>query len=595
MSKRLTLLFALVWLVACGETLNPTPTTPTAPDTPSAGTVSGTITFSDASAIYEALESKAVTGFDQNAPIAPGEVIVQFEEGLRSQALQNLRVEGRTGEIQTLSRVRSLLLEATELYQVAGLSQAETYELVDRLEARPDVAHAMPNYLVQALREPTDPYAETQWNHQAMSLPAAWDETTGSPTVVVAVIDSGIVADHPDFGGRVLGGYDFVSKAAYAADGDGRDGNPDDPGYQGVFHGTHVAGIIGAATNNGLGVAGVDWNTRILPVRALGPQTGEIADVLDAALWAAGLEPDPFANPHPADVLNFSLGSVTATPCSAIEQQVYDRIIAAGKIVIAAAGNTTSNAAYYTPGNCPNVITVGAISRKGERAYYSNYGSRLDVMAPGGEQKDTNASTTVTAEDGVLSLNASGDYVYLQGTSMAAPHVAGLAALMKALEPNATQGDVRAALVSTARPLSTLQCDAAEPRVVLSSSDCGAGAVDAAAALAALTVSTVDLAGTQVFACSAVVNNTCRIAQQITVTGRGNTVRYSFSGLPAGRYVIVAWKDVNRNGYQDTGDIEGTYKNAAFVTSPATNINFTVTQSSSRPSALRVGGEYVVE
>lgn len=594
MSKRLTFLFVLVLLVACGET----PTTPSTPSSPTAGTISGTVTFSDPSSINEGLNSDVVIDYNKNAPVALGEVIVQFGGGLRSQALQSLSVQSRKGETRTLSRVRSLLLESTELYRVQGLSQAETYELVERLEARPDVAAAMPNYLVQPLREPSDPNYTAQWNHKTMNLPAAWDETTGSSSVVVAVIDSGIVATHPDFGGRLLAAYDFVSDSALSADGDGRDSNPNDPGYQGVFHGTHVAGIIGAATNNGIGVAGVDWNARLLPVRALGPQTGEIADVLDAALWAAGLEPDPFANPNPADVLNFSLGSIEATPCSAIEQQVYDRIIGAGKIVIAAAGNTTDNAGFYTPGNCRNIITVGAITREGERAYYSNYGSRIDVMAPGGEQKDTNTSTTITAEDGVLSLNASGEYLYLQGTSMAAPHVAGLAALMKALEPTATQADVRAALVSTAKPLSTTQCDAAESSVMLSSSDCGAGAVDAAAALAALDVTnpqpptpTVDLAGMQVFACSAVVNNTCTVAQQITVTGQGSNVRYSFRGLPAGRYVIVAWKDVNGNDYQDAGDIEGTYKNATPVASPATNINFTVTESSSSPSALRVGDE----
>jgi serine protease len=591
MFKRLTLFVVLALLVSCAEVLDPTLTTPTGPPPP-AGTISGTITFRDASA-RQTSGSEVVAHDDQNAPLVPGEVIVQFEAGLQTQALQSLTIESLTGELQTLRSVRPLLLESTQLYRVEGLSQAETYDLVRRLEARPDIAHAMPNYLVQPLREPTDPSYSSQWNYRTMNLPAAWDETTGSSGVVVAVIDSGIVADHPDFGGRLLGGYDFVSNAAYAADGDGRDSNPNDPGYGGVFHGTHVAGIIGAATDNGFGVAGVDWNARILPVRALGPETGEIADVLDAALWAAGLDNDPFTNPNPADVLNFSLGSVGATSCSAIEQQVYERIIAAGKIVVAAAGNAASNAGYYTPGNCPNVITVGAVTREGERAYYSNYGPNIDVMAPGGEQKDTNASTTITIEDGILSLNASGDYLYLQGTSMAAPHVAGLAALMKALEPSVTQADVRAALVSTAKPLSSFQCDAAEPSAVLGSGDCGAGTVDAAAALAALNVNTgtVDLAGMQVYACSAVVSNTCTIAQQITVTGQGNTVGYNFGGLPAGGYVIVAWKDVNGNGYQDAGDIEGTYNNAAPVASPATNINFIVTESLSSPSALRLSSK----
>jgi serine protease len=587
MSKRLTLFFVLLLLVACDETLDPIATTP---NSPTAGTISGTITFADTSN-FQGTSGEGVTAYDQTTPVALGEIIVQFEAGLRSQALQNLSVQSRTGETQTLRRVRSMLLESTELYRLEGLNQAETYELVERLEARPDVVAAMPNYLVYPSRVPSDPYYTSQWNVKAMNLPAAWDETIGSSGVVIAVIDSGIVADHPDFSGRLLTGYDFVSKTAYSADGDGRDSNPNDPGNGGVFHGTHVAGIIGATSNNGVGVAGVDWRARVLPVRALGPQTGEIADVLDAALWAAGLESDPFANPNPADILNFSLGSVKAMPCSSIEQQVYDRIMAAGKIVVVAAGNTAASAGSYTPGNCPNVITVGAVSRKGERAWYSNYGSRIDVMAPGGEQQATEASTTFIAEDGVLSLNASGEYLYLQGTSMAAPHVAGLAALMKALEPTANQAVVRAALVSTANPLSATQCDAADPNAVLGSSDCGAGAVDAAAALAALntTPPAVDLAGTQVFACSEVVNNICTIAQRVSATGQGDTVSYRFTGLPTGGYVIFAWKDVNNNEYQDAGDYEGVYGNATLVPSAASSINFSVRRSSSSASALRFG------
>jgi serine protease len=608
MLKRLFVLWLLILLVACGETLTPAPTPPTSdptiptipppdptspsdpdptspnPSNPTAtGDISGTIRFAGPSATFA------------NAEFMLGEIIVKMEPGLSAQSFSSLSVQGRV-----LTRVRSLSLPLTGLYQVVGLDKQGTLELVATLKARSDIADAVPNYLFYSTRTPNDPQYKNQWHYPAINLPAAWDKTTGSNAVTVAVIDTGIVP-HPDFGNRLLPGYDFVSDAAMGADGDGRDSNPLDPGpYRATaYHGTHVAGTIGAASNNGSGVAGVSWSARILPVRALGPSAngngavGTLADVTDAALWAAGLTVAGVpANPTPADVLNFSLGG--NVPCSSIQQEAFDRIIAANKIVVVAAGNSNIDAGSFSPANCNGVIVAGATTRDGRRATYSNYGPRVNIMAPGGD-----------SSNGVLSLGKDDDrnysYSLLVGTSMASPHIAGIASLMKTLKPDITQAQVLQALAASAKVLNDAQCDAGVNGITLSSRDCGAGLVDAARALEAINNPTTpnptptptpaptptDLAGMQVFACPSVANNECTPTQQVTVAGQGETVSYLFKNLPAGEYVIVAWKDINGNNVQDAGDIEGVYGNVSVVRPPASSIDFTATITSG-VSALRV-------
>ncbi len=576
----LVILVGFTVLVGCNETLPDLATNPNGK--PVTGEISGTITF-DANASSMGF---AATEF------VPGEVIVKTEPGLSTQSLSGLNVAGRT-----LTRVRSLSLSSTGLYRVAGLNAQETLELIATLKARGDVADAVPNYLFYSTRTPNDPLYRNQWHYPAINLPAAWDRTTGSGTVTVAVIDTGILP-HPDFGTRLLAGYDFVSDPDTAADGDGRDGNPLDPGpYSKTgYHGTHVAGTIGAASNNSTGVAGVNWAARLLPVRALGPAVtgngavGTLADVTDAALWAAGLSvPGVPANPNPADVLNFSLGG--NVPCSSVQQEAFDQIFAANKIVVVAAGNTVNggaDAGLFSPANCDGVIVVGASARDGRRASYSNYGLRVSVMAPGGD-----------ASDGVLSLGKNDDITYgyssSAGTSMASPHIAGLASLMKALQPDINQSQVLRALTVSGQTLTDAQCDAGGSNTTLTSRDCGAGLVNAARALEAVsttplpeptpeptpTPSPTDLARMQVFACPSVAGNQCTPTQQVSVSGQGTSVTYSFKDLPTGQYVIVAWKDVNGNGKQDIGDIEGVYNNAASVIPPASRINFVVTTTTS--------------
>lgn len=426
-----------------------------------------------------------------DAPFVPGEVVVLFRDGVRT-ASADLTAAG-----VPLTRVRDLALPGAALYR-APLAAATaagddpTWALVAALRARPDVLDAQPNYILQAYAKPNDPLYELQWHYGAIGLEEAWGLTEGSASVVVAVLDTGILYHatnealrHPDLLTKVVPGYDFVSLVTYANDGDGRDPDPydpgDEPGGQSSYHGSHVAGTIGARTDDGFGVAGAGWRTRILPVRVLGAGGGTFSDVVDGLIWSAGFSVPgvPFnANP-PARVANLSLGGVA--PCGSIFQAAIDRVVGAGTTIVVAAGNDGASADASFPANCANVVAVGATDANGDRAWYSNHGPRIDVMAPGGD-------TRSGVSGGVYSLwrdDASGAFghAYAQGTSMAAPHVAGVAALMLDREPGLTPAQVRALLKLTARSLSATACGNGEP---LSVSDCGAGLIDAAAAVGAV-------------------------------------------------------------------------------------------------------------
>ena len=160
------------------------------------------------------------------------------------------------------------------------------------------------------------------------------------------------------------------------------------------WHGTHTAGTIGAASNNGVGVAGVNWNSKILPVRVLGKCGGYTSDIADGMRWAAGLSVSGVpANANPAKVLNLSLGGYGA--CDATYQNAVNAIVAAGTTIVVSAGNSNADAVNYRPGNCTGVITVAATNRDGGRAYYSNYGSTVEISAPGGETDVTPTTPTV--------------------------------------------------------------------------------------------------------------------------------------------------------------------------------------------------------
>ena len=431
-----------------------------------------------------------------NGEFVPGEVIVRFKPSVSVQSVQSLQVMGV--EVQ---QVHPMGLADTALYR-ASLGASDTLALVQALRQRSDVLYAQPNYIMKALATPNDEFYQFQWHYPAMNLPAAWDIEKGT-AVAVAVIDTGILSSHPDFAGKILPGYDFISDTRISNDGNARDNNPEDPGdkpgQQSTYHGSHVAGTIAAATNNSGGVAGVSWGAKIVPVRVLGVGGGTSADIIDGVLWAGGESvPGVPNNPNPAKVLNLSLGGKYTCDQAPAYQDAFNAVIAKGAIVAVAAGNETDNASLYSPASCSGVITVGATETRNYRAFYSNFGPRIDVMAPGGDtSEDRNGDGY---QDGVLSLgknDQSGQFVYTfkDGTSMATPHVAGLLALMASKKPTLTSAEAVDILKRTAKPLSSAACtgkpSAALDQVApgfgtLQGSDCGAGLVDAQAALQAL-------------------------------------------------------------------------------------------------------------
>ncbi len=405
----------------------------------------------------------------------------------------------------TLTYARPMSGEAHVLRLPEAVPASEAAIIAAKLAALPDVAYAEPDLIKQIVGEhssqpqspnltPNDSRFGEQWHYgytantaEGINVVAAWDITTGISSTVVAVIDTGILA-HTELAGRTVPGYDFITDSAIANDGGGRDNDPSDPGDWNVagecgtgssprdssWHGTHVAGTIGAATNNGAGVAGVNWNAKILPVRVLGKCGGNTSDIVDAIRWAAGLPVSGVpANANPADVINMSLGGQGS--CSPAEQNAINDAVAAGATVVVAAGNSNANAANYSPASCNNVITVAATDRTGDRAWYSNFGSVVEVSAPGGETDTEVNGVLSTLDSGTTIPNNDNTYAYYQGTSMAAPHVAGVASLLIGENPGISPAQVLATLQLTARPFpSGSGC---------TTSNCGSGIVDAYQAL----------------------------------------------------------------------------------------------------------------
>lgn len=321
----------------------------------------------------------------------------------------------------------------------------QTLEYIETLKERDDIEWAEPNYLRKAFAASAglpadDPLYAAQWHYSLIDVPAAWTESKGLDEIV-AVIDTGIAGSHADLVNNIVPGYDFVSLISIAGDGDGIDSDPEDEG--GSFHGSHVAGTI-AAVNNTVGGVGVAYEADIMPLRVLGIDgSGSDADIAQAILFAAGLANDSNTTPaQSAGIINLSLGG---PGFSNSLKSAVDAAVAQGVIVIAAAGNENSSSAFY-PAAFSNVISVSAVGQTKERAPYSNFGSTISVAAPGGDMsQDANGDGNA---DGVLSTVNASFYSWFQGTSMAAPHVAGVAALMKSVNAGVNASTFKAKLES---------------------------------------------------------------------------------------------------------------------------------------------------
>jgi subtilisin family serine protease len=409
----------------------------------------------------------ALRGYE-NAEMRLGEAIVQFKNPSGAVRLQsaglNVKtwITGNTAVLEAPSIKASARVQSANA-RVQGINALETLKFVSSLRQRTDVLSAEPNTILKAQAAPDDPLYVKQWHYNMLNLPATWDGFSSQNDigagVVVAVLDSGILWDatdpakrHPDFNcevapgkPKILPGYDFVQN----------DNNPfdSDATLGGRFHGTHVAGTVGACSNNALGVAGVAWKSQILPIRALDSSGGSIEDIAKGIYWAAGITNSPLgaipSNPNPANVINMSLGGEQSP--SPTLQAAINAATAKGIVIVVAAGNGDQtgkplDAANFTPANLQGVIAVGAVAQDKSRASYSNFGSTVALVAPGGD-----FNKNFLATDGVLSTMGCGDgdvgqffdppggalppcnnwgYGSYNGTSMASPHVAGIIALM---------------------------------------------------------------------------------------------------------------------------------------------------------------------
>ncbi|MCB1607100.1 MAG: S8 family serine peptidase [Xanthomonadales bacterium] len=406
-------------------------------------------------------------GLQSKAGVSGGPMLFELGSGKqRDRAMKALGVEALTTE---LGGGYALNVDQLRRYQLLrGLKN---------LRADQRLRYAELNRIARAQGVPNDPGYPLQWHYPQINLPSAWDLTTGSSEIVAAVIDTGI-SEHPDLAGKIRRdlGVDLINALFSACDGNGADFDATDPGdgrgcgepNNSSFHGTHVGGTIAAATNNAEGVAGVAWGSLLMPVRTLGRGgSGTTFDIADGIRWAGGGGARGAAPARGADVINLSLGGAGA--CPSVYQEAINDARGRGAVIVVAAGNSNSSG-EFTPANCTGVVNVAALDRSNQPTAYSNCHPSVAVSAPGGETVSEFAGSdlfpplnnsackpfsggTASAEDGVLSTLGPGavepsSFAYYQGTSMAAPHVSGVVALMKSIYPGLTPDEFDQLLAS---------------------------------------------------------------------------------------------------------------------------------------------------
>ncbi len=342
------------------------------------------------------------------AAIIPGEVIVKFQPHVGALGAQaSLQAEG---------------LQPLEISRGGGMLRLQVppgqeSRAIARLMTRGDVEFASYNHRVQAFETPNDPAFNQQWALQKIEAPAAWDIYTGANNVIIAVIDSGVDLDHPDLQANLMPGWDFVNNDSLADDDHG--------------HGSHVAGIAAAVGNNGVGIAGVSWRAKIMPLKMLDASGGGSTYHLAQAVY--------YAVDHGARVINMSLGAPgSAWPCNWPEvEAAFNYAISHGVLLVVASGNDGQEG-VNCPGAYDQAMAIGSTTATDTRSYFSNFGPHLDIVAPGSS---------------IYSTYYFGSYTTMSGTSMATPHVAGLAALLWSFAPALNAAEVRSFIQTTADDL----------------------------------------------------------------------------------------------------------------------------------------------
>ncbi len=491
----------------------------------------------------------------------PGELLVRLDSAM-ARALQQRsglvpqNVELSQGALASVSA--SLATDygltvgapvSTVLPLVVAKTDRPLAEVLAALERDGRVSYATPNYLQQAFGVPNDEAYIHQWHYAAVNLPGAWDLSEGTPDVTVAVIDGGFATSHPDLRANLLDGFDF-------GDMDAEENVTTDACAE---HGTHVAGTVAAVSNNKFGVAGVAPKVRVLPLKVGVYDAGKgtcpmpMDAVMKAILYAAGY-PIPGAGQldEPIEVINMSLGGA---PGSFMEAEVISLAVAQGVTVVAAAGNENEGIKY--PAAYPGVIAVGATDLQNARAYYSNYGLELDLVAPGGDVTvDRNNDGYA---DGVLSTGWDVErnqpaYAFEQGTSMASPHVAGVAALLRSVNRDLNPAAVLAILQSTSKDLGASGWDP----------EYGSGLVDAQAAVA--------LARSLLRAPADSLIVRLRRGGIMVAEGRADAAGlFGFENLAAGDYTLEVGTDVDGDGaLGEGGELYGVVKVSVDYTGDAT-------------------------
>ncbi|MEJ6003351.1 S8 family serine peptidase [Paucibacter soli] len=542
-----------------------------------------------AASVSASSQARVIVRFKPGAQSVRAKILAA--DALPSQTIQVAQTRGTALGLRSglaLTHVGRSLDTRTHVYVAAGIDAAA---LAKRLAADAEVELVAVDRRRRATALPNDPLfaegngaiAAGQWYLRApdstvissINAVKAWNSNTGS--AVVAVLDTGVRYEHPDLASKLLPGYDLISEPLVANDGGMRDSDASDPG-DGVsqadvdgplkdicsssdvssssWHGTRVSGLIGAASDNGIGIAGVSWGSKILPVRVLGRCGGYDSDIMAGMRWAAGVSvPGLPVNSHVARVLNMSLGSDGSCAASDPTGQLYRETIAEvgakGALVIAAAGNNAGQAVGI-PANCPGVLAVGALRHVGTKVGFSAMGPEVGLSAPGGNcVNETGAclySLVTTSNSGTQGPLASSytDSNANVGTSFSAPLVSGTAALLLSTRPSLSVAELVNVLKSTSRPFPARPSSATVPQCAAptsteqlecycSTATCGAGMLDAGAAVEA--VAAANNASVQISAGAA------------AVAGQTLTLSASALGLASGRTVASSvWSIVDGGG-----------------------------------------------